>query len=86
MEVKVDNEVLFSGSEVITKIRELRSLIGNSQTKVNDDTSREVSAKVYEVIAECHSCLAILERIKRIRDAQSTSIPGGKRRKSRKST
>lgn len=83
-ERKADQEALFASVETLNRLKLLRKIIGDCENSINDDTARELTAKVHDMIAGCHSSLAILERIKRIRDQQSTSKPGGGRRKAKK--
>jgi len=78
---KIDQDTLQHAGGLSTTAKDFTKRLKSVWKNLDGETVSGVAEKLYEVEAELGTCKAILEKLKRIRIQQSTTLVGGGRRK-----
>lgn len=80
----VDTQIIDKAKELELKVLEFKELFGSSLKNLSLETIFSVHVNLFRSQSHIFHALGDVEDVKRIRNAQSTAVPGGKRRKSKK--
>lgn len=82
---QVDQDLIDLSGDVTIVTKVLSKALKSKWRNIDLDSVPSISEQLALTEAEVATCRSILEKVKRIRPTQSTALPGGKRKKSRKS-
>lgn len=78
---QVDQQIREAAADLAAAARDFTKQVRGSQKNLDAETVSRVAEQLHKVEAEMAASRAILEKLRRIRDQQSTALVGGGRRK-----